>query len=139
MDWSSDVCSSDLPAGGDAGRHEAFGGVADEGVEARLAFGLVRGDLDRLMDEPGAERRGRGREDEGAAAVDEEVAGYRGGAEQGALGAERLAAGVKGDQIVAAGAAVREAGAAGAEHAGRSEERRVGNEGVSTGGYRGAP
>src|SRR3546814_9080685 len=91
-DWSSDVCSSDL------------------GVEARLAFGLVRGDLDRLMDEPGAERRGRGREDEGAAAVDEEVAGYRGGAEQGALGAERLAAGVKGDQIVAAGEAVREAG-----------------------------
>src|SRR3546814_19303459 len=83
-DWSSDVCSSDL------------------GVEARLAFGLVRGDLDRLMDEPGAERRGRGREDEGAAAVDEEVAGYRGGAEQGALGAERLAAGVKGDQIVEA-------------------------------------
>src|SRR3546814_8726976 len=70
------------------------------------------------MDEPGAERRGRGREDEGAAAVDEEVAGYRGGAEQGALGAERLAAGVKGDQIVAAGEAVREAGAAGAEHAG---------------------
>src|SRR3546814_2531319 len=89
-DWSSDVCS------------------ADEGVEARLAFGLVRGDLDRLMDEPGAKRRGRGREDEGAAAVDEEVAGYRGGAEQGALGAERLAAGVKGDQIVAAGEAVRE-------------------------------
>src|SRR3546814_9634459 len=40
------------------------------------------------------------------------------GAEQGALGAERLAAGVKGDQIVAAGEAVREAGAAGAEHAG---------------------
>src|SRR3546814_3352329 len=55
------------------------------------------------MDEPGAERRGRGREDEGAAAVDEEVAGYRGGAEQVALGAERLAAGVKGDQIVASG------------------------------------
>src|SRR3546814_11613348 len=65
------------PAGGDAERHAAFGGVADEGVEARLAFGPVRGDLDRLLDEPGPERRGRGREAVGEAAVGEEIAGTR--------------------------------------------------------------
>src|SRR3546814_13562820 len=71
------------PAGGDAERHEAFGGVADEGVEARLAFGLVRGGLDRLMDEPGGERRGGGRADEGGAGGGEEGGGDGGGGEQG--------------------------------------------------------
>ena len=67
----------------------------------------------------GHQRRGRGREDEGAAAVDEEVAQRRRQAQQRPLAPQRLAAGVQRGDVVAPVQRAAEPLAAVAEHAGR--------------------
>src|SRR3546814_6804301 len=85
-------------AGRKAERGEARFGVADARVQHRLPFGLGRDDFERLAHQPGDQRRRRGRKDEGAAAVDEEIGDDVRRAEQRAFAAERLAAGVEGDR-----------------------------------------
>src|SRR3546814_12627363 len=95
-DWSSDVCSSDL--------------------QPRARRGIVAGKPQRRAPDGGDQWRGRGREDESASAVDQEIGEHARQAQQRALGAERLAEGVE-----------------------RSEARRVGKEGVSTCSSRWSP
>src|SRR3546814_17541621 len=72
-----------------------------------------------LFRSPGDQRRRRGRKDEGAAAVDEEIGDDVRRAEQRAFAAERLAAGVEGDEVFAGAEDMRQAGAGGAENPGR--------------------
>src|SRR3546814_14915937 len=72
-DWSSDVCSSDL--------------------QPRARRGIVAGKPQRRAPDGGDQWRGRGREDESASAVDQEIGEHARQAQQRALGADRLAEG----------------------------------------------
>ena len=88
-------------------------GVAPSGASARSAvataspervapLGLVGEDAQRLAHRRGHQRRRRGRKDEAAAAVDQEVAHDARPAHQRALAAQRLAAGAQRDDVLAA-------------------------------------